>query len=119
MLRAPQGIAADQRALREWLPVLTIAIALTLSCPAGADVQVKHKTTSEGLGGFGNSTAEDVTVISGDRARIDTGMTVKELATKLEDAADSKVKEQPMKITLSAEASWEPTVWRWPLVSMV
>jgi len=69
MLRMPIGIASNHRALREWFPALTVAVALALPCPAGADVLVKQKTITEGLGGFGNTSTQGTLIVSGDRSR--------------------------------------------------
>ena len=69
MPRMPQGIASEHRAPREWFPALTVAVALALPSLAGADVLVKQKTVSEGLGGFGNASTEGTLVVSGDRSR--------------------------------------------------
>ena len=69
MPRLPLGIASDHRAPREWFPALTFAVALALPSLAGADVLVKQKTVSEGLGGFGNASTEGTLVVSGDRSR--------------------------------------------------
>jgi len=68
MSRMPNGIASVHRAPREWFPALTAAVALALSCPAGADVLVKQKTVSEGLGGFGNSSSLGTLIVPGDPA---------------------------------------------------
>ncbi len=69
MPRMPLGIASEHRAPREWFPALTVAVALALPSLAGADVLVKQKTVSEGLGGFGNASTEGTLVVSGDRSR--------------------------------------------------
>lgn len=67
MWRMPNGMTAELRALRGWLPAL--AVSLVLANPASADVVVKQKTVTEGLGGFGNSTLEQTQIISGDKSR--------------------------------------------------
>ena len=77
MLRVPAGIASGHRAPRECFPAfaVTIAVALALPCLAGADVLVKQKTVSEGLGGFGNATVEGSLVVSGDESRSEDRVT--------------------------------------------
>jgi hypothetical protein len=61
--------ASGRRSPREWFPAL--AVALTLAAPVSADVVLKQKTVSEGLGGFGNSVSEKTLVVSGDKSRSD------------------------------------------------
>ena len=70
-------IASDHRAPRDGFPAVavTIAVALALPCLAGADVVVKQKTVSEGLGGFGNATVEGSLVVSGDKSRSEDHVT--------------------------------------------
>jgi hypothetical protein len=58
---------SGHRSPREWFPAL--AVALTLAAPVSADVVLKQKTVSEGLGGFGNSTVEKTMIVAGDKSR--------------------------------------------------
>jgi hypothetical protein len=74
MHRMPFGIASG-RSPREWFPVLVPVFALVLAAAAGADVVVKEKSVSEGLGGFGNGTSTQTRVVSGDKSRSDEEFT--------------------------------------------
>ena len=67
MHRMPFIGASGRRSPREWLPAVTLA--LLLASTAGADVVVKEKTVSEGLGGFGNGTSNRTLVVTGDKSR--------------------------------------------------
>jgi hypothetical protein len=62
------GCIASGRCLpREWLPALILA--LMLSSSASADVMIKEKSVSEGLGGFGNGTSSRTLIVAGDKSR--------------------------------------------------
>ncbi len=67
MHRVPFGIASGRRSPREWFPAVVLALAV--ACPAGADVVVKEKTVSEGLGGFGDGTTNRTLIVAGDKSR--------------------------------------------------
>jgi hypothetical protein len=67
MHRMPVCIASGRRSPREWLPVLILALLVTSS--ASADVAIKEKTVSEGLGGFGNGTTNRTLFVAGDKSR--------------------------------------------------
>jgi hypothetical protein len=67
MLRVPGFIASGRRSPREWLPALILALLLASS--AGADVVIKEKSVSEGLGGFGNVTTSRTLIVAGDKSR--------------------------------------------------
>uniref|UniRef100_A0A832I3Y0 DUF4412 domain-containing protein n=1 Tax=Eiseniibacteriota bacterium TaxID=2212470 RepID=A0A832I3Y0_UNCEI len=47
----------------------TALLAALLAAPAAADVHITHRTTSEGLGGFGDGTTVSTQWIAADRAR--------------------------------------------------
>jgi hypothetical protein len=66
-------IASGRRSPREWLPALILALLLASS--AGADVVVREKTVSEGLGGFGNGTTSRTMIVAGDRSRSEDEVT--------------------------------------------
>ena len=67
MHRAPGFIASGRRSPREWLPALILALLLVSS--ASADVVIKEKFVSEGLGGFGNGTTSRTLIVVGDKSR--------------------------------------------------
>lgn len=67
MHRMPASIASGRRSPREWLPVLILALLAASS--ASADVAIKEKTVSEGLGGFGNGTTNRTLFVAGDKSR--------------------------------------------------
>jgi hypothetical protein len=67
MQRMPGSIASGRRSPREWLPALILA--LLLSSSASADVVIKEKSVSEGLGGFGNGTTSRTLIVAGDKSR--------------------------------------------------
>ena len=67
MHRVPGFIASGRRSPREWLPALILALLLVSS--ASADVAIKEKSVSEGLGGFGNGTTSRTLIVAGDRSR--------------------------------------------------
>ncbi|MCX6635655.1 MAG: hypothetical protein NT090_11325, partial [Acidobacteria bacterium] len=67
MQRMPGFIASGRRASREWLPALILA--LLLSSSASADVVIREKSVSEGLGGFGNGTTSRTLIVAGDKSR--------------------------------------------------
>jgi hypothetical protein len=67
MHRVPGFIASGRRSPREWLPALILALLLVSS--ASADVVIKEKSVSEGLGGFGNGTTSRTLIVAGDRSR--------------------------------------------------
>jgi len=67
MQRMPGFIASGRRSPREWLPALILA--LLLSSSASADVVIKEKSVSEGLGGFGNGTTGRTLIVAGDKSR--------------------------------------------------
>jgi hypothetical protein len=66
MHRMPRGIASGLSS-RGWISALVLL--LTLAAPLRADVVVKEKTVSEGLGGFGNGTTATTLTVAGDRSR--------------------------------------------------
>ena len=103
MPRLPLGIASDHRAPREWFPALTFAVALALPSLAGADVLVKQKTVSEGLGGFGNATTEGTLVVSGDRSRSDDLVTY---TGRFKSLAGAKPKQNVSITRLDKELVW-------------
>ncbi len=51
--------------------LLAVVAACLMSTPAAADVTVKERTVSSGLGGFGNGTSTTTMVIAGDKSRSD------------------------------------------------
>jgi hypothetical protein len=67
MQRMPGFIASGRRSPREWLPALILALLLCSS--ASADVVIKEKSVSEGLGGFGNGTTSRTLIVAGDKSR--------------------------------------------------
>jgi hypothetical protein len=67
MQRMPGFIASGRRPPREWLPALILALLLCSS--ASADVVIKEKSVSEGLGGFGNGTTSRTLIVAGDKSR--------------------------------------------------
>jgi hypothetical protein len=67
MQRMPGFIASGRCSPREWRPALILALLLTSS--ASADVVIKEKSVSEGLGGFGNGTSSRTLIVAGDRSR--------------------------------------------------
>ena len=67
MHRMPGSIAFGRRSPREWLPALILALLLASS--ASADVVIKEKSVSEGLGGFGNGTTSRTLIVAGDKSR--------------------------------------------------
>ena len=67
MHRMPIIGTSGRRSPREWLPALILALLLASS--ASADVVVKEKSVSEGLGGFGNATTSRTWIVAGDRSR--------------------------------------------------
>ena len=67
MQRMPGFIASGLRSPREWLPALILALLLCSS--ASADVVIKEKSVSEGLGGFGNGTTSRTLIVAGDKSR--------------------------------------------------
>jgi hypothetical protein len=73
MHRMPRSIASGLCSARGWLPVLIAALAVAAA--ARADVQVTQKSTSEGLGGFGDGTTTSSLVVAGDRSRSDEEFT--------------------------------------------
>lgn len=52
-----------------------LVLLVALVCPARADVTMKEKTVSSGLGGFGDGTTLQTTIIAGDRSRSDDEFT--------------------------------------------
>lgn len=68
MLRMPCGTASGRRSPTEWLPALTLACVLAV--PASANVVVREKTVSEGLGWSNGSTTRTL-IVSGDKCRSD------------------------------------------------
>ncbi len=103
MPRLPMGIASDHRAPREWFPALTFAVALALPSLAGADVLVKQKTVSEGLGGFGNASTEGTLVVSGDRSRSEDLVTY---TGRFKSLAGGKPKQSITITRLDKELMW-------------
>jgi hypothetical protein len=67
MHRMPFLGTSGSRSPREWLPVLILA--LLLASAASADVVIKEKSVSEGLGGFGNGTTNRTMIVAGDKSR--------------------------------------------------
>ena len=67
MQRMRGCIASGRRSPREWLPALILALLLCSS--ASADVVIKEKSVSEGLGGFGNGTTSRTLIVAGDKSR--------------------------------------------------
>jgi hypothetical protein len=67
MQRMPGFIASGRCSPREWLPALILALLLCSS--ASADVVIKEKSVSEGLGGFGNGTTSRTLIVAGDKSR--------------------------------------------------
>jgi hypothetical protein len=67
MHRVPRFTASVRRSPREWFPALILALLLASS--AGADVVIKEKSVSEGLGGFGNGTTSRTVIVAGDKSR--------------------------------------------------
>jgi len=67
MHRVPGFTASGRRSPREWLPALILALLLASS--ASADVVIKEKSVSEGLGGFGNGTTSRTLIVAGDKSR--------------------------------------------------
>ena len=67
MHRVPRFSASGHRSPREWFPALILALLLASS--AGADVVIKEKSVSEGLGGFGNGTTSRTVIVAGDKSR--------------------------------------------------
>jgi len=67
MQRMPRFIASGRGSPREWLPALILALLLASS--ASADVVIKEKSVSEGLGGFGNGTTSRTLIVAGDKSR--------------------------------------------------
>ncbi len=67
MQRMPGSIASGRCSPREWLP--TLILALLLSTSVSADVVIKEKSVSEGLGGFGNGTTSRTLIVAGDKSR--------------------------------------------------
>jgi len=67
MHRVPGFTASGRRSPREWLPALILTLLLASS--AGADVVIREKSVSEGLGGFGNGTVARTVIMAGDKSR--------------------------------------------------
>lgn len=67
MQRMRGCIASGRCSPREWLPALILALLLASS--ASADVVIKEKSVSEGLGGFGNGTTSRTLIVAGDKSR--------------------------------------------------
>jgi hypothetical protein len=67
MQRMPGFTASGRCSPCEWLPALILA--LLLASAASADVVIKEKSVSEGLGGLGNGTSSRTLIVAGDKSR--------------------------------------------------
>lgn len=70
MRRSPRPAPARGHAL-----ACAALLAALLAAPAAADVQITHRTTSEGLGGFGDGTNVSTQWITADKARSEDAFT--------------------------------------------
>lgn len=68
MFRMPRGIASGLSS-RGGISALVCLLTLAPAASLRADVVVKEKTVSEGLGGFGNGTTTTTLTVAGDRSR--------------------------------------------------
>jgi hypothetical protein len=101
MHRMPHGTASGLSS-REWISAL--ALLLTLAAPVRADVVVKQKTISEGLGGFGDGTSLSTLTVAGDRSRTDEEFTY---TGRLKTLAGRKPRATTSIVRLDREVLWD------------